>query len=105
MADTMPRVTASWIGCTEPSRDRTSPRCRFSKNSAGRRADHLEAQKLAEDFQRIVAQRLDAGLHQHQCAEPQRQYGEQIGIGPEDRVVNHELQLERGGERCYLQGE
>jgi hypothetical protein len=98
MADTMPRVTASWMGCTEPESRQDIAEMPFLEE-VGRQAqqvphqvaDHLEAQELAEDFQRIVAQRLDAGLHQHQRAEPQRQHREQIGIGPEDCVVDHEL--------------
>ena len=45
--ETTPRVIASWIGCTAPMRERTSPTWRFSK--FGRQTQHVP-DKITDDL-------------------------------------------------------
>ena len=50
-----------------------------------------------------LAQRLDAGLDDDQRAEGEREHEQQVAVGMEDRLVDHELDLERCGEGGDLQ--
>ena len=103
-AETTPRVMASWIGCTEPSRERMSPTWRFSKKSAGRRSRWRtrlptiwKVSSAPNTRSAQVLQRLDAGLHHDQRAKGEREHEQEVAIGVKQRLVDDQLQLER---RC-----
>ena len=66
-------------------------------------ADHLIGHQLAHHLQGVGAQRGNPGLHDDQRAESQRQDRQQVHVGARNRLVDHQLGKERGGEHRHLQ--